>query len=112
MNSSISKKINKLRLSANKIEDIEIFKCSVFSELKELDLSYNKIQNIKVFESSGFSQLESLQLNNNEISDISVLGKVKFLIYLKDLNIKNNKVNLEKYKHLLDSFSHIKYLDY
>ena len=105
-------KIENLRLSGNKIEDINIFQSSVFSQLKELYLSNNKIKDINIFENSKFNQLESLALNNNEISDISVLEKVKFIIFLRELNIKNNKLNLEKNKYLLNNFSHIKYLYY
>ena len=57
-----------------------------YKKLKRLDLSGNQIENIAYLGNNSLSCLDTLYLNENKLSDIEVLGNDNFK-NLKDLQI-------------------------
>ena len=79
-----------LNLAENKIvNEIKPIIEAGFKKLKKLDLSSNEIENINYLGDPSLSNLESLYLNNNKISDISILSQTNFK-NLKDLQLCGN----------------------
>ena len=93
--------IEKLVLSNNNLTDISGLEKLKAPNLKILDLSYNNIDNLEVFKKLDFP-LEKLNLDSNKIKDISLLEEIPIFKNLKELSIKDNEIEYEKNKDILD----------
>ena len=105
------KNLKDLDLSHNNISDISHFADSKLISLINLDLSYNDIYDIECLGlKTNFNKLEVLNLSNNKISEIKALTENDKLIYLKKLYLNNN--NISNVSCLSDSkFSNLLELD-
>ena len=85
-------KLKMLKLSKNKIIDIEALKNPSFKNLEQLDLFDNQIKNIdEVFNGTSFNEnIKELDLSYNCLESIEVLVENKNFPKLKDLNIEGN----------------------
>ena len=93
--------IEKLVLSNNNLTDISGLEKLKAPNLKILDLSHNNIDNLEVFKKLNFP-LEKLNLDSNKIKDISLLEEIPIFKNLKELSIKDNEIEYEKNKDILD----------
>ena len=83
--------LEKLALSNNKINDINILERVQFNLLRELKISGNNISDISVLANVNFPKLKCLLLSNNKIKSVDSLGKADFPI-LFELKLSNNSI--------------------
>uniref|UniRef100_A0A673I265 NACHT LRR and PYD domain-containing protein n=1 Tax=Sinocyclocheilus rhinocerous TaxID=307959 RepID=A0A673I265_9TELE len=108
-------KLDKLHLCGCRITEKHCFiltsdLCSNLSHLRELDLSGNKIENKGVqilcdILNNSHCKLERLSLNDCGITDVACLAQslaeTKVLLFLKELDLSNNKIGDSK-QQLMD----------
>jgi Leucine-rich repeat (LRR) protein len=72
------KKLKKLILNGNNIDNIEILEKVKFDKLEMLDLSNNQISDINILKTVNFKNIKVLDFHENNISDINILENVSF----------------------------------
>ena len=86
--------LEELYLNNNQIKDISVFKNNIFPKLKILFLSFNIIEDISPIKSILINSCQTLSLEKNQIHDISLFKEINKFIYLKDLSIKHNLIDI------------------
>ena len=93
-------KIQKLKLSRNKIEEPSILNRIQFDFLEEFDLSSNNIKNLKFLKGMKAKNLKRLYLNNNYIKDLSPLYNIReYFPLLECINLGNNNFNPQEWNY-------------
>ena len=85
-----------LDLSKNNINNINEIEKILCYNLRVLNLSNNQIKNIECISNWKFEKLVKLNLSNNEIEEIEVFSDNNVLKNLKELFLKNNKINVKE----------------
>ena len=86
--------LEELYLNNNQIKDISVFKNNIFPKLKILFLSFNIIEDISPIKSILINSCQTLSLEKNQIHDINLFKEINKFIYLKDLSIKHNLIDI------------------
>ena len=93
LNHLITTNLERLDLSFNKLNELNLIFTEKIENLRDLDLSHNNLSDISVFIDSKLINLINLDLSYNNISNIECLGKKTNFNKLEVLNLSNNKIS-------------------